>query len=459
MAKKNYDQLAEEVIEYVGGKDNVTFFTHCITRLRFNVKDQSKVNEEELKKVQGVLGCQWISGQFQIIIGQQVDQVYDVICKKYDFEQVDKIEENLDEKKKKFSFVSVIETFSACLVPVIPVLMGCAFLNVILILLGNFNLITEESNTYFVLNFVGNSALYFLPVFVGAAAAKKFNCNIYMGMLMGAMLLNPDFIAKGSAGESMSVFGLPITYLTYGYGSTIFPAIMIVFVMSYVEKFWKKYSPAIIRSILVPLGTLLIMIPLALCVLGPLGQFIGTWIATFIMWIYNNVGFLAVAILACIQPILVMTGMHMSMVPARIQFVSSFGYDPLVKVASTIANYNQAAACFGVALRAKDKDIRSTALTTGVTALFGGATEPALFGITLRYRRPLYAVMIGSFIGGLIAGLFKTVATMASGVGLFALTSFISEDPNNIIFYCLALIIGMILTFVLTFIFGIDENK
>lgn len=458
MAKKKYDELAEKILQAIGGKENIVFHTHCITRLRFNLKDRGLVEQKEIEKISGVIGAQWAGEQLQIIIGQDVDEVYGLLCEKAELQREKPVDENLDAPKKKFSINMFFEVISGCLVPVIPVLAGAAFIRVALILLDNFSIISTASNTYFVLNFVYNASLYFLPVFVGAAAAKKFNTNMYLGMLMGAMLLAPEFVAKGSAQEAMSVFGIPITYMTYGYGSTIFPSIMSVFVMSYVERFWKKVSPKVLRTILVPFGTIFVMIPIVLCLMGPLGQFIGTGIAACMLWIYNRVGFLAIAIVAALQPILVMTGMHMSLVPARIQFCTTLGFDPLVKVAATISNYNQGIACLGAGLRTKDKDIKAMAFSSAATALLGGITEPAMYGVTVKYKRPLYAAMIGSFTGGLIAGLFGCVAYLASGTGLFALVSFIGERQNNLWQYCVALVVGMAVTFVLSYLFGIEEK-
>lgn len=460
MAKKNYDELAEKILAAVGTGENITYATHCITRLRFELKDRSIVNLEGIKKIPGVLGGQWSGEQLQIIIGQDVGNVYDVVCKKTGLAKQEAINENLDgDEKKKFSAMTVFEAISGCLVPVIPVLMGGAFVKVLIILLSNFNLISTESNTYFVLNFVADASTYFLPVLLGASAAKKFNTNIYLGMFMGAILLAPKFVAAGSAGTAMSLFGIPVTYLTYGYGGTIFPVIMIVFVMSYVERFWKKVSPNVLRTILVPFGTIIVMLPIALCVLGPLGQFIGGFICQIVDFIYARVGFLAVAIVATLQPLLVMTGMHMSLMPIRIQFCTTLGFDPLIKVASTISNYNHGMACLGVALRTKDKDLKATAFGAGVSALLGGITEPALFSVTLPYKRPLYAAMIGSCVGGLIAGIFGTVAYLTGGTGLFALTAFMGERQHNLTQFLVALAAGMVITFVLSYLFGVKEDS
>lgn len=461
MAKKNYEEMAARLIALVGGEENVTIFAHCITRLRFNLKDRGIPNLDEIKEVPGVVGVQWSGEQLQIIIGQDVGKVYDLICQKTNLAKQQTIEEKLDNAPQKsgFKVSSVFEAISGCLVPVLPVLMGGAFVKVLIILLSNFNLISTDSNTYFVLNFAANASTYFLPVLLGASAAKKFNTNIYLGIFMGAVLLAPDFVSAGSAGSTMSLFGIPITYLTYGYGGTIFPIIMIVFVMSYVEKFWKKISPNVLRSILVPFGTIIVMLPIALCALGPVGHFIGSLICKVVAFIYDHAGFLAVAIVASLYPLLVMTGMHMSLMPIRIQYCTTMGFDPIIKVASTISNYNQGIACLGVALRTKDEDLKATAFGAAASALLGGISEPALFGVILPYKRPLYAAMIGSCVGGLIAGMFGTVAYLTGGTGIFALTAFIGEREHNLLQYLIALVAGMIVTFVLSYLFGVKKES
>ncbi len=460
VAKKNYDQMAAQIIEKVGGKNNISLCFHCVTRLRFNVKDMSLIETEEIKKIPGVLGAQVVGDQFQIIVGQDVGKVYEAVCALAEIAKQEVINENLDDdEKKKFNISSVFEALSGCLVPVIPVLMGGAFVKVLIILLFNYDPASTEFYTYFVLNFVADASTYFLPVLLGASAAKKFNTNVYLGTFMGAILLAPKFVAAGSAGTAMSLFGIPITYLTYGYGGTIFPVIMIVFVMSYVERFWKKISPNVLRTILVPFGTILVMLPIALCVLGPLGQFIGGFICQIVDFIYARVGFLAVAIVATLQPLLVMTGMHMSLMPIRIQFCTTMGFDPLIKVASTISNYNQGMACLGMALRTKDQDLKATAFGAAASALLGGITEPALFGVTLPYKRPLYAAMIGSCVGGLIAGIYGTVAYLTGGTGLFALTAFMGERQYNLTQFLMALAVGMVITFVLSYMFGVKEDS
>lgn len=450
MAKKNYDQLAESLIENVGGKDNVTFLTHCVTRLRFNVKDQSKVNEEKLKNVQGVLGCQWISGQFQIIIGQQVNDVYEAICKKYDIAREDIIEENLDGYKNKNVLSRLLDSITSCIVPVIPVMVASGMIKVLLLLLSELHILETTSSTYNVLSIAGDAGFYFLPIFIGGTTAKKFGGNQLLGMLLGALLLHPNLIAGLANEGGMSIFGISIYNATYS--STIFPAIMSVFVMCKVEKLIVRFTPEILKSIIEPLGTFLIMIPLTLCIIGPAGAFIGVYFSEGIMWLYKNLGFVAVAFLACIYPLVVMTGMHTALVPYMLTSFSTIGYESIVYPAIALLNINQGIASLAIAVKTKNKNLKSTAASCAFTSIVGGCSEPALFGINLKLKKPLIGSMIGGLVGGIIAGAAKVSAYAFGNGGIFILPIFLSDDLMNLVWILVALIMGAITTFVYTYV-------
>lgn len=459
MAKKErYEDLANSVIDLVGGKDNITFFTHCITRLRFNVKDKSAVKKEEIEKVEGVMGCQWSGDQLQIIIGQAVGDAYNLICKKTGLAQQDAVNENLDGGKKKFSIGAVFDAIAGCITPLIPCLIGAGFIKIIVLVLEMTGIITETSSTYLVLSFVGDAGFYFLPVFVGATAAKKFGANMSLGMLIGAMFIHPNFVAAITEGTALNVAGLPI--YSASYTSTIFPALLTVWVMAPIEKFFAKISPDAVRSITEPLLTLIVMIPLALCVLGPIGSFLGTYISEAIIWLYNSTGFLGVAIFAGLCPLLVMTGMHSSLMPYMLNSFATIGWEPIVLTGMIISNLDQAAASAAVAVKSKKTNVKSLASGCAITAFLGGVTEPAMYGVNLKYKTPLYASMIGSFAGGCIAGLGKAVAYAITGsAGIFAFPIYLPGGTSNLIWMVAGVIAGLIITFVLTLFMYKDEAE
>lgn len=450
MAKKErYEDLANSVIDLVGGKDNITFFTHCITRLRFNLKDKSVVKKEEIEKIEGVMGCQWSGDQLQIIIGQAVGDAYNLICKKTGLAQQDAVNENLDGGKKKFSINAVFDGISGCITPLIPVLIGAGFIKIIVLLGELCGLLVAGNPTHTVLTFVGDAGFYFLPVFVGATAARKFGANMGLGMLMGAIFIHPSFISAVTEGAGLNVYGIPVYAASYT--STIFPAILTVWVMAPIEKFFAKISPDSIRSIIEPLLTLIVMIPLALCVLGPIGSFLGTYISEAIIWLYNTTGFLGVAVLSALFPWLVMTGMHSALTPYILNSFATLGYEPIVFTANIISNINQGAASAAVAFKTKNINLKSTAGSCAVTAIIGGVTEPAMFGVNLKLKTPMYSAMIGSFIGAAIAGLGKATAyTMAGSGGVFAFPIFLSDDISNLIWILAGVVVGLVATFIIT---------
>ena len=336
MSKNKFQKLSENIVNYIGSKDNVTYFVHCVTRLRFNLKDKSLSKPEEIEKLPGVLGCQWQGDELQIIIGQDVDDAYRLICKEHGFVMEDAIDEDLDvsvkkEKKKltmKGAFSAIADIISGSLIPFIPVLIGAGMIKVLCLLLSTFGILDPASSTYNMLSIVGDAGFYFLPVFIGKGAAKKFNTDEGLGMLMGLMLVAPSFIALVDEGASITLFGLPVYAGTYSY--MVFPVILCVMIMAPVERFFKKISPSFLRVIMEPFATLLVMIPLAFCVLAPLGAILGTYITAFLMWLYETTGFIGMAVLGALYPFLVITGMHNATTPYWLESFTKFGYEPIV---------------------------------------------------------------------------------------------------------------------------------
>lgn len=453
MAKKDkFKELADSIVELVGGKNNVTIFTHCVTRLRFNVKDKSIVKLEEIEKINGVVGCQWSGNQLQIIIGQAVGDAYNQICKTTGLGVQDTIEDDIEgEKKKKFGISTIFDAISGCITPLVQLLIGAGFIKIIVLLGEVTGLLPSGSPTHTVLTFVGDAGFYFLPIFVGATAAKKFGANIGLGMLVGAIFIHPTFIQAIADGVSLNVYGIPV-YQT-SYTSTIFPVLLTVAVMAPIEKFIAKHSPDTLRSILEPLLTLLIILPLALCALGPIGAFLGTYLSSAIIWLYETTGFFGVAVLSALIPLLVMTGMHTGFTPYIVNSFSTLGYEPILFTATIVSNINQGIASAAVAFKTRDKSLKSTAGTCALTAVVGGVTEPAMYGVNLRLKTPLYGAMIGNFVGAAVAGFGHAYAyAMAGSVGLFAFPIYITDNISNLLWIVAGVIVGVIVTFVSVFV-------
>lgn len=451
MAKnKKYDVLADEILHLVGGKENIKFLTHCMTRLRFNVKDKGLVKIDEIDQLAGVVGSRWVGDQLQIIIGQTVEDVYSLICEKAGLEKESAIDVE-ESKKSKFSLNTLFDAISGCITPVIPVLVGAGMIKVVVLLGELTGLLATGSNTHNILSFVGDAGFYFLPIMVGASSAKKFGANQYLGMLMGGILVYPELVNLMGEGASLSVFGLPI-FATY-YPYSIFTSILIVVVMSYIEKFIAKHSHEAIRSITEPLFTILIMIPLSLCLLAPLGAIVGTYFTDGILWLYQTTGFLSVALLAAVIPFVVMTGMHSAFDPYLIQAYAKSGSEPIGSVVFFINNFNQGAASAAVAVCTKDVKLKAIAASGAITAIVGGVCEPAMYGVNLRLKKPMYASMIGSAVAGAYVGLTHVLSYAYPGnAALFGMLTFVGPDKMNLVNFIIGMVLGIIVTFVATIV-------
>lgn len=462
--EKSYEQLVNEIIDLVGGKENISLFTHCVTRLRFNVKDKGIVNTEKITSLKGTAGIKWVGNQLQIIIGQHVDDVYQSICGKYGFLVEKQVAENLDEKEKtekltiKSVFATIADVISSSLIPFIPVLIGTGMIKVLCLLLTTFSILEANSSTYTILSIVGDAGFYFLPVFVGKGAAKKFGADEGLGMLMGLMLVAPSFVSLVDSGAEITFLGIKVYSGYYSY--LVFPVILSCAVMAPIEKFFKNHSPNMLRVIVEPFCTLLVMIPLVFIVIAPLGSILGTYITSFLMWLYNTTGFFGMAILGALYPFLVITGMHSATTPYWLESFEKFGYEPIVSPIDCLNNINQGVAAIATAYKTKNAEIKSTGFSCGMTALVAGISEPSLFGNNVRYRIPLIGACIGNFIGAGFCGLFKVYCYNVYGTGgLFAVPCYIGPTSSNLVLYLLGMLLGAVATFVFTYIFYKDEKK
>lgn len=457
MASETYRTMAENIVGLVGGTDNITFFTHCITRLRFNVNDKDAVDTKAIEALPGALSVQWSGDQLQVIVGQAVNDAYRLICEVNDLKPEEAVSDDEGDapatqgKQASWHPSMILDAISGCIMPLIPVLIGTGMLKVITIILQMTGLVDAASPTYTVLSFVADSGYYFLPIFVGASAAQRFNTSMGLGMVLGAMLIHPTFVSAVTEGTSLDLFGLPIYAASYA--STIFPTIIAVYVMSFIERWLGKHTPEALRSLLQPLCTLIVMAPLTLCLIAPAGAFLGTFLADAVVWLYGTLGFGAVALMSAFLPFIIMTGMHAAFTPFIMQSFATVGYDPLLCTSMFISNFNQGAAALAVALKTKTAQARSTAVSAGITAILAGVTEPALYGVNMKYRTPLAASMVGSLVGAGIAGAWGVFAyAFAGSNGVFGLPIFIGNDVANLVHMIIAIAVGMVITFVLTLI-------
>lgn len=440
----NAKELAQSILELVGTNSNISQLEHCSTRLRFTLIDDSKADVEGLKKLSGVLGVVQ-NVQTQIIIGNSVVEIYNEINK---LRSNSEEEKNTAKKKNMKLSEKVLDFIVSIFQPLIPAIAGGGILKSFLMLFALFGLLDKASTTYQILFFIGDAPLRFLPLLVAVTTANKLKSNSLVALAAVSALLTPDLTSMLTEGTQL--FGLPLTNINYAY--QVFPAILSVICYSQLEKVFTKIVPKVVRTFFVPMFSLLIVVPLTLFILGPLGFTFGQGFASVIMFLFGKFGWIAVAVLAACLPFMVVTGMHKAMIPYVVTSLGQTGKEIIYNAASLAHNISESGANFAVSLRTKDKNLRSTALSAGISALFG-ITEPALYGVTILHKRVLYGVMIGSAIGGASLGLMAVEAYVAVGPGLATLSMFISERlANNMLHAVIGLVISFIVSFIATFI-------
>ncbi len=444
----DYDLLGRQILSLVGGTKNVAGVAHCATRLRFNLNDDGKADLKQLEALNGVLGVVVKGGQTQIVIGPNVTKVYEVVVRITG----DITQGNETEKKKLVS--RILDTVVGIFAPIIPAVTGAGMLKAVLSILVVCGL-SKDSQNYYIINFISDAVFYFLPVLLANSAAKKFKCNPYFAMAIAGVMIHPNFIALASAGEGVHLFGMPI-YL-YKYASSTIPIILVVWFMSYVERFAEKYSPEIIKVILKPLIVLLVVSPVALIAIGPLGAYCGDIVAAGINLLDQHVGFLVPMLTGAFAPLLVAVGMHISLVPVSSIQLADHGSETAMGPGWLASNIAQGGAAMAVALKTKSKRMKQLALSSGVTALCG-ITEPVLYGVTLKLKRPLIAVMISGGLAGLYAGLSGLVRYSFGSPGIPTIAVFIGENPNNIIKALITMAIAFAASFALTWILGFEDE-
>ncbi len=446
--KMSYKDLAASILEKVGGEKNVSAVTHCMTRLRFNLKDDQKANTEEIKKTKGVVGVVNSGGQYQVIIGNDVSEVYKQLVKLGDLGSGDS-SSNKQKEDNRGVVSKVLDTIAGMFTPVIPVLAGAGMLKAIVAILSAFDLLSPETQLYQILAFMGDAGFYFLPVILASTAAKKFEVNQYIAMVIGGILLHPTFISMvGTAketGQGLEILGLPIGLVNYA--STVIPIILAIWFMSYVEPFLNRIIPKSIRIFGVPLFTLMIVTFVTLVALGPLGNYLGIGLGYIFSFLNTHVSWLVPTLVGAFTPLLVMIGMHYGLITIGINELATKGFDPVAGPGMLVSNIAQGGAALGLALRVKNKELKTLASSTGFTAVLG-ITEPVLYGVNLRYKRPLIAAIIGGGAAGLFLGIMGVGRFAQIPPGLLSLPSYIGPDGFSVLIYA---VIGCILSFVISF--------
>lgn len=453
-SKDKYAELADSIVGLVGGKDNISYFTHCVTRLRFNVKDKGLVREKDIEQLAGVIGTQWSGDQLQIIIGQQVGSVYATICERAGLAQEDAVDENLDAHltgKRDFSprhlFDLFFDTLSGIFAPFIPAIVSCGLLQGVLYSIQTFGWISADSVEYNFFYTCANTAFYFMPVLIAFSAGKRFKCNPYVAAALGAVLIHPTF--AGMTGQEIRLFGMiPIAFANYS--STVVPAILTVYVASWIERACKKVVPAMVDIIVTPFVTFLVAAIIGFALLAPAGNFLGTFVAEGILWLYTTLGPVGGALCAAVYPFMLATGMQVAMSPITVQNLATLGYD-FIYPCTAASNAAMAAVALYIFFKAKNQNVKSIGSSTGVTALIG-VTEPVFFGLIAKYRKAMIATMVGGAAGGVVMGMF-TVQYLSFGFVPFGTLPLAMTEtfPYYMIGVCLAMVVAVIVMHLLKF--------
>ncbi|MGT2929122.1 glucose PTS transporter subunit IIA [Streptococcus dentasini] len=457
----DYQQLADNIVKNVGDVDNITVLSHCMTRLRFNLKDVSKVNKGALEQLEGVIGTVYAGGQYMVILGQHLVPVYDAIMKTYDIKSGGVVDENLDGdlgNKEGWTWKNapnkIIGFISSSVTPMIPALIAGGMLKVALILITTFiSKDFETSSTYLLLSAIGDAPFYFMPIFVAYGAATKLGGTPIYAMVSAAALLHTNFTTLVTAGKPIDLFGIDVRLLSYG--TSMLPALLIAIVAYYAEKYLNKIIPNIFKAIFVGMGTIFIAGSLGYLVLGPLGNIVGQGIAAVFMFLDSTVGPLAVGLLAAVLPWMVMAGMHTAITPFMPQLLSNPGYDAMLRPAFLMHNMAEGGAVLGVIGRTKDKVKRSEFISIAIGCIVAGVTEPAIYGVNLKYKRPMYGVMAGGFAGGFVASLLGARAFEMGYSNVLALPIF----ANTAMAAFIGIITAIAVAALVTFFMGVDVEE
>lgn len=449
---KNYKQVATDVLRLVGGEKNVSQLEHCSTRLRFSLVDSSKADVAALKKTPGVMGVIAAGPQCQVVIGNDVIEVYDELMKMGSF-QGGAVSAP---KGKQPIGATILDYMVGIFQPLVPAIAGAGVLKALLTVLTTVHLMSSSSVVYQVLANVADAALFYLPVMVAFTTATKFGSNKLVAVALAAAMIYPKTGTLLATEGGAFLFGLKLQNVAYT--GQVFPAILTVIFMSYLEKWVNKWCPKAIRVFFVPMVCFGITFPIALLVLGPLGYNIGALLTKGILTLYATLGWLAVALVAAILPFMISMGMHKALVPYAVSSIADPGFEMLYMPASLAHNISEGGACLGVALKTKDENLRSAAISAGISGLFG-ITEPALYGVTLQHKKVMLSVVISSLISGLFVGLMGVKAFVAMGPGIAGMPMFLDpENSMNLVWACVGLVIAVVVSGVLAFILYNDET-
>lgn len=447
---KDYAKLAADILQYVGEKDNISSLTHCMTRLRMTVKNKDQVRMQELEQLEGVIQVVDTGGQIQVVIGTKVTQVYDEVVKITGVINSDTEESgNAGGKNIVGRFISLI---AGLFTPILGAFIGAGMLKVILMVLTTCGVLTTEMGTYQILYAAADAIFYFLPLALALTAAKKFGCNQFIALIVAGALIYPDIVSLYNAGTQITFLKIPVVLASYS--STVIPAIITVWFTSLVEKGLKKILPPIMQNLFLAMLEIGICVPVTFLVIGPVTTYLGSALATGYAFIMGVNPVIAGVVVAFAWPCLIIFGLHWGFFPIVMNNFATMGYDTLFVITGP-NNMAQAGACFGVFLKTKNKELKSEAGSCALTGLVAGVTEPAIYGVNLKYKKPFVIAMIFSGIAGGITAFAGTHATMLVGTSLLTLPAYMGVGFVGFLIACAVAFLGSAIA---TFFFGFNDN-
>lgn len=450
-----FENEAKEIVGLVGGEANVVSLVHCATRLRFELKDGSKFQKEKLEKLSYVLKVLVSGGQYQVVIGPNVDAYYDAIFAVAKIQGGNNTTSQSTEKVKLSD--KILKVISGAFSPVIPFMAGSGMIKALLTLFTTIGVMSDSSSTYLILSAAGNACFYFMPVFLGITISKQLKANAFVGGAIGAALLEPNFTGLLSAEGAVNFLGIPVTPIDYQ--ATIFPIFIAILVYAYLDKSLRKVTPQSLQCFLVPMVCLMIMVPFTVILFGPVGTTIGNYVSSFVMWLFSISGTLAGIVLGAAYPFLTMLGLHWGFTPITLQNLDQFGGD-IIEGVCVCAVWAQMGIALGSYLKAqKNSKLKSIAGPTFITGFFAGVTEPILYSIVMEYKRLMVVVAISGACGGAIAGTLGVTMDAYVFHNIFS-AAVMSYSP--IWAYAIAVLTSLVVATILTYTWGLsglDEEK
>ncbi len=462
---KNKD-IANAIIKQIGGKDNIDSILHCMTRLRFKLKDYSNIKLPEIKGINGVLGAQIAEDSLHVIIGTTVSDVYQEAVAILGVSPQEALEENPDDPVPKKALTAkkivtgIVNKFSEIMTPLIPLFVAMGMANVAAVLIGPsfMGLVEEGSDLYTNFYYIYQTILYFLPVFVAISAAKTFRCNTMLAVTAAAFMLLPDIITALAAETGYTVYGIPASNITYS-GSVI-PALLVVWALAYVERFFKKMVPNSIKVIGIPLGTLLVMFPLTLCLFGPLGDFIGTGLTAIMLKLYSIAGPVETTLIGALTIFLTAFGIGRPLFFACMSTLFAAGVDyAYMPYAMVVGNFIAMGISAGYLVKEKRGSAKEVGMTSLLAAVLGGVSEPTIFGIILPNKKTYIPAIVSGAVAGLIGGLMNVGYYQFGPSNIIGVVGFLSaENSSNFIFGCVMSAAAAIIAFVCMLIFYKEDK-